>query len=141
MAFFIDDYLIRFYHERQRPVMHRNITNLLPKEIVAFAISVKHKSVRLFFPNLPTENIMRALSAITLISVLTTACATQSPPPAAPAPAPAAEAKPAAKAPQCWSGDEGKFIDVGKKASVAGVTVECKLTGDGKSAQWSTGKH
>jgi len=86
---------------------------------------------------------MRTLSALALISVLATACATQSPPPAAPAaaPAPKAEAKPAAKAPQCWNGDESKFIDVGVKATVAGVNVKCELTGDGKSAQWTSGKH
>jgi len=86
---------------------------------------------------------MRIVSALALITVLTTACATQPTPAPAPAPAPAAQAaaKPAAKAPQCWSGDESKFIDVGVKATVAGVNVECKLTGDGKAAQWMGTKH
>lgn len=84
---------------------------------------------------------MRVLSALTLVAILSTACATQSPAPAAPAPAPAAAAAPAAKAPQCWSGEQGKFIDVGAKSVEAGINVECKLTGDGKSAQWMSGKH
>lgn len=84
---------------------------------------------------------MRIVSALALISVLTSACATQSTPAPAPAPAAKAAAKPAEKAPQCWSGDESKFIDVGVKATVAGVNVECKLTGDGKSAQWMGTKH
>ena len=50
---------------------------------------------------------------------------------------PAAEKKGA----QCWSGEAGKFVDVGTKSSEAGVAVECKPTGDGKSAQWVGGKH
>jgi hypothetical protein len=77
---------------------------------------------------------MRSLFALitTLITALTlTACATQ-------APAPAAVEK---KGPQCWSGDHSKFFDVGSKTTIAGVSVECKPTSDGKAAQWMGAKH
>jgi curli biogenesis system outer membrane secretion channel CsgG len=77
-----------------------------------------------------------AISAAALLS----ACATQS---SAPAPAPAAKPAPAAEknAPQCWNGDQAKFQDVGTKATISGVAVECKPTSDGKAAQWMGGKH
>jgi outer membrane biogenesis lipoprotein LolB len=77
-----------------------------------------------------------AISAVTLLS----ACATQS---SAPTPAPAAKPAPTAekKAPQCWNGDLAKFQDVGTKATISGVAVECKPTTDGKAAQWMGGKH
>lgn len=79
---------------------------------------------------------MRSLFAIAAAGLLT-ACASQ-----APAPAPQAAAAPAAKkAPQCWSGDHSQFMDVGTKATVAGVAVECKLTADSKAAQWMGSKH
>lgn len=78
-----------------------------------------------------TLSILAALSAVTLLS----ACASQTAAPAKPAAAPAAAA-PAAKAPQCWNGDLGVFQDIGTKATIAGVAVECKATADGKSAQW-----
>ena len=52
-----------------------------------------------------------------------------------------AEAKPAeAKKPQCWSGDHNKFFDLGEKAEISGVKVECKATTDGKNAQWMGAK-
>ncbi len=79
---------------------------------------------------------MRSLIAIASV-VLLSACASQAPAPApakaeaAPAPAPAAK-----KAPQCWNGDASAFQDVGAKANISGVAVECKPTADGKSAQW-----
>lgn len=81
---------------------------------------------------------MRSLIVIAAALALS-ACATQTPAPAAssPVPAPAAEKK----APQCWNGDLGKFQDVGTKATVSGVAVECKPTTDGKSASWVGGKH
>lgn len=62
------------------------------------------------------------------------ACATQEP-------AKTAEAKPAAKAPQCWSGDHSKFFDAGAKTTIAGVDVTCEKTSDGKNAQWMGKKH
>ena len=80
-------------------------------------------------------------SIIILAAALSiTACAgpaTTPEKPAEKAPAPAAEKK----GPQCWSGEAGKFVDVGTKSAEAGVAVECKPTGDGKSAQWVGGKH
>lgn len=63
------------------------------------------------------------------------ACATQEAAPAKPA------AAPAAKAPQCWSGDHGKFFDVGARATISGVDVSCEKTADGKNAQWMGKKH
>lgn len=86
---------------------------------------------------------MRTLSALAALSalVLLSACATQTAAPAKPAAAPAAAA--AAKAPQCWNGDVGAFQDIGTKATIAGVAVECKPSADGKAAQWlgTGGKH
>jgi hypothetical protein len=76
---------------------------------------------------------MRSLIVIAIAAALT-ACSTQPEIAAAPAAAPAhAEVK---KAPQCWSGDAGKFFDVGARETVSGVAVECKLTADGKAASW-----
>ncbi len=89
---------------------------------------------------------MRHILALLAVATLT-ACATPAPAPvpapapASAAPAAAAEAKPAVKPPQCWNGDESKFMDVGTKASISGVAVECKPTADGKSAQWMGKKH
>ena len=60
------------------------------------------------------------------------ACAASQP---APAPAPQAAA-PAAKAPQCWSSDHGKFFGVGERTGISGVDVVCEQTSDGKNAQW-----
>lgn len=77
---------------------------------------------------------MRSLIVIAAAAVLS-ACASQSATPEKSA-APAAK-----KAPQCWSGDAGKFFDVGAKQSIAGVAVECKLTSDGKAASWVGAKH
>lgn len=83
---------------------------------------------------------MRTLLVIAAALALS-ACATQTPAPApaasTPTPAPAAEKK----APQCWNGDLGKFQEVGAKATISGVAVECKVTSDGKSAQWMGAKH
>jgi hypothetical protein len=62
------------------------------------------------------------------------ACATQEP-------VKTAEAKPAAKVPQCWSGDHNKFFDAGAKTTIAGVDVTCEKTSDGKNAQWMGNKH
>lgn len=81
---------------------------------------------------------MRILS-LAVLPLILAACA--STPPAAPAAAPVAAA-PAAKpaeakpAPQCWNGDASQFVAVGTKTAISGVNVECKLTSDGKSAQW-----
>jgi hypothetical protein len=82
----------------------------------------------------PEVSFMRSLLVIAAALALS-ACATQTPAPAAPAPA--AEKK----ALQCWNGDLGKFQDVGTKATVSGVAVECKPTSDGKAAQWMAAKH
>jgi hypothetical protein len=81
---------------------------------------------------------MRFLIAIAAAAALS-ACASQqaTPEKTAAAPAPAAQKK----APQCWSGDAGKFFDVGVKQSISGVAVECKLTSDGKAASWVGAKH
>ncbi|WP_374341815.1 hypothetical protein [Azonexus sp.] len=84
-----------------------------------------------------------ALSAALALS----ACATQEAAPAKPAaaaPAPAAvaaaPAAPAAKAPQCWNGDTGAFMDLGAHATISGVEVVCQKTSDGKNAQWMGAK-
>jgi len=82
-----------------------------------------------------------ALSAALALS----ACATQEAAPAKPAaaaPAPAAvAAAPAAKAPQCWNGDTGAFMDLGAHATISGVEVVCQKTSDGKNAQWMGAGH
>ncbi len=72
-----------------------------------------------------------------------TACASQTTAPAAPAPAPAPAPAAAAapKAPQCYNGDAGKFVDVGTKANISGVAVSCEKTADGKNAQWMGKPH
>ncbi len=77
---------------------------------------------------------MRSLFVIAAATLLT-ACASQTPAPAAAAPAAAK------KAPQCWNGDTSAFQDVGTKTTVSGVAVECKPTSDGKAAQWMGAKH
>ena len=79
---------------------------------------------------------MRTFLATTAIALGLTGCATQTPASADKPVAPAAAATPAAKAPQCWNGDAGKFEEVGSKASISGVTVVCEKTSDGKNAQW-----
>lgn len=80
---------------------------------------------------------MRILSVIAL-ATLVSACANQAPAPSKPETAAAPAEK---KGPQCWNGDMSTFQDVGSKASISGVAVECKPTGDGKSAQWMSNKH
>lgn len=64
------------------------------------------------------------------------ACATQETTPAKIAQPAAAAQTPAAKAPQCWSGDHGKFFNVGDKTAISGVDVVCEKTSDGKNGQW-----
>ena len=77
---------------------------------------------------------MRTLTVIVATFVLS-ACASQ-------APAPQKAAAPAEKkAPQCWNGDSAKFENVGTKTKISGVPVECKMTSDGKAAQWMGMKH
>ncbi|MCX8018200.1 MAG: hypothetical protein N2690_09920 [Rhodocyclaceae bacterium] len=92
---------------------------------------------------------MRSILAIPFVAAtVLSACASQekapapaaAPATAAPAPAAAAPA-PAQKAPQCWNGDLGAFQDIGTKATISGVKVECKATADGKAAQWIGTKH
>ncbi|MCX8087514.1 MAG: hypothetical protein N3C63_11555 [Rhodocyclaceae bacterium] len=84
---------------------------------------------------------MRSILAVSILATAAflSACASQEKAPekpaAAPAPAPAAAA-PAAPKLQCWNGDVGAFQEVGTKATIAGVAVECKPTADGKAAQW-----
>lgn len=88
---------------------------------------------------------MRTFLATSAIALGLSACASQAPAPSpAPAPAPSAAAAapaPAAKAPQCWNGDAGKFMDIGTKAAISGVEVVCEKTSDGKNAQWMGKKH
>ena len=79
---------------------------------------------------------MRTFLATSAIALGLTACAGQTPAPAAPSPVAAAP-----KAPQCWNGDAGAFMDVGAKASISGVAVVCEKTSDGKNAQWMGAKH
>lgn len=79
--------------------------------------------------------------ALVAAPLLLAACAAQETKPA-PALAPAAAPAPAAKkAPQCYSGDAGKFFNVGEKTTIAGVAVECTATSDGKAGQWMGAKH
>lgn len=92
-------------------------------------------------------------SIVIAAALIMTACATQTPSPT-PAKAEPAKSEPAKtqatpaaaapaaekKAPQCWNGDAGRFENVGVKATIAGVAVECKLSADGKSAQWVSAK-
>ena len=88
-------------------------------------------------------------------AILLTACAgqqampekaAQTPPPApAPVAAPAVTAPVAAapvekKAPQCYSGDDSKFFNVGDKAMVSGIEVVCGTNSDGKAGQWARPK-
>lgn len=77
---------------------------------------------------------MRSLFIVVTAAFVLSACATPSAEPAKHAEA----AKPmaAAKAPQCYSGDHGKFFDLGAKATLAGVDVVCEKSSDGKAAQW-----
>lgn len=79
---------------------------------------------------------MRAFLATSAIALGLSGCATQTPAPAEKPVAQAAAAAPAAKAPQCWNGDAGKFEDLGRQASISGVAVVCEKTSDGKNAQW-----
>lgn len=85
--------------------------------------------------------------------ILLTACAAQQAVPerATPSPTPAPVAAPAApvptaaasvekKVPQCYSGDDSKFFNVGEKATVAGINVVCGTNSDGKAGQWSAVK-
>ncbi len=85
---------------------------------------------------------MRSLFAVAAVAAvaLLSACASQAPAPA-PAKAEAAPAPAPKKAPQCWNGDVSAFQDVGTKATISGVAVECKPTSDGKAAQWMGAKH
>lgn len=74
---------------------------------------------------------MRSFLIVSAAALGLSACAGQpghvtSPPPVAAAP----------KAPQCWNGDAGKFMDVGSQASISAVSVSCEKTSDGKGAQW-----
>lgn len=83
---------------------------------------------------------MRSTLLAIAATLALTACASQTTAPVAatPAPTPAAAAP---KAPQCYNGDAGMFVDVGTKASISGVAVTCEKTADGKGAQWMGKKH
>lgn len=87
---------------------------------------------------------MRSLFLVGLSALTLAACASSAPAPektAAPAPAPAVAAAPApVKAPQCYSGDHGKFFDLGARTSISGVDVVCQATSDGKGGQWMGAK-
>ena len=71
-------------------------------------------------------------------AIFLSACASQgaAPEKAAAQPEKVAEAPVGKKGPQCYSGDHGKFFDVGEKTSIAGVAVTCKATADNKAGQW-----
>ncbi|MBK9522660.1 MAG: hypothetical protein IPO13_13815 [Rhodocyclaceae bacterium] len=84
-------------------------------------------------------------------AILLSACAGQQAVPEKSAPAPAPVAAPAApapvaaapvekKAPQCYSGDAGKFFNVGDKTTVSGIEVICATNSDGKAGQWAAVK-
>ena len=77
---------------------------------------------------------MRSLILALASAAMLVACASTTPTPekTAAAPAPAA----AKAAPQCYSGDHGKFLDIGTKTTISGVDVVCEATSDGKGAQW-----
>jgi len=87
---------------------------------------------------------MRSLFLVALSALTLAACASSAPAPekaAAPKPAPAVAAAPApVKAPQCYSGDHGKFFDLGARTSISGVDVVCQATSDGKGGQWMGAK-
>lgn len=78
---------------------------------------------------------MHSLVSILLAAVIVSACASS-----APAPTQAKSAEAAKPAPQCYSGDDGKFHPVAQKATISGVEVVCAATADGKSAQWMSAK-
>ncbi len=77
---------------------------------------------------------MRSLILVAVSALTLAACASQAPAPA-PAPAKPVAAAPAKK-PQCYSGDHGKFFDLGAQTSISGVEVVCQATSDGKGGQW-----
>ena len=79
---------------------------------------------------------MRSIPVLAALLLLS-ACASQNTAPEKKG----AEAPAAKKGPQCYSGDHGKFFDVGEKAGIAGVDVVCKATSDNKAAQWMGAKH
>src|SRR5574343_426305 len=81
-----------------------------------------------------TGDHMRTFLATSAIALGLSACASQAPAPAKPVAAASSQAA-APKAPQCWNGDAGAFMDVGAKASISGVAVVCEKTSDGKTAQ------
>jgi hypothetical protein len=83
---------------------------------------------------------MRSFLIASAAALGLSACAAQTTAPAAPAAAPAPVAASAPKAPQCWNGDAGQFMDLNTKASISGVTVVCEKTADGKSASWTSPK-
>ncbi|MCB4360743.1 hypothetical protein [Quatrionicoccus australiensis] len=86
---------------------------------------------------------MRSFFLVGLSALTLAACASSTPAPektAAPAPTVAAAPAPAKPAPQCYSGDHGKFFDVGSRTSISGVDVVCQPTSDGKGAQWMGAK-
>ena len=76
--------------------------------------------------------IVLVLASVLLVS----ACASQSAPPEKVVVASAAK-----HAPQCYSGDHGRFFDVEEKTAISGVAVTCKPTSDGKAASWMGSKH
>lgn len=82
---------------------------------------------------------MRSLILAAVSAIALAACASSTPAPEKTAATPAAA--PAAPAPQCYSGDHGKFFDVGAKTAISGVQVVCEKTADGKNAQWMGVKH
>lgn len=79
---------------------------------------------------------MRSLILAIATATAITACASSTPAPEKAAAAPAPAAAPAKPAPQCYSGDHGKFFNAGDKATISGVNVVCEKTSDGKAAQW-----
>lgn len=81
---------------------------------------------------------MRSLLVLIAATTVLAACSSQT---TAPTPQATAPATAAAKMPQCYNGDAGKFVDVGTAANISGVNVTCEKTADGKGAQWMGKKH
>ena len=74
------------------------------------------------------------LIAFSSLAVLT-ACATS------PEPKTEMKAEASKHVPQCYSGDAGKFFNVGEKTTISGIAVDCVATTDGKNGQWMGAKH
>ncbi len=81
---------------------------------------------------------IRKIFALVGVAALSAGCASTAPN----ATSATAQKKPeAAKVAQCYSGDAGRFFNVGDKTSMSGLEVTCTATSDGKNGQWMSAKH